>query len=55
MDTIRVTVNGQEIETSPDRTILELVQERNLDRIPTLCHSPELAPSGSCRGLLWPE
>ncbi|MBN1335436.1 MAG: FAD-dependent oxidoreductase [Deltaproteobacteria bacterium] len=48
MDTIRLTVNGQEIETTPDRTILELVRERDLDRIPTLCHSPELAPYGSC-------
>jgi len=47
-DKIKVIINGQEIETTPDRTILEVVNENNLDDIPTLCYSPELEPYGSC-------
>ena len=30
------------------QTILEVVREHELDDIPTLCHSPELEPYGSC-------
>lgn len=45
---ITITVNGQEIEAAPGKTILEVVRENQLDDIPTLCHSPELEPYGSC-------
>ena len=48
METIRIRINGQDIETTPGKTILEVVRENNLDDIPTLCHSPELEPYGSC-------
>ena len=48
MDHITVIINGKEIKTSPGKTILEVVRENNLDDIPTLCHSPELEPYGSC-------
>lgn len=48
MDKIKVKINGQEIECEPDKTILEVVDENNLDEIPTLCHSPELEPYASC-------
>lgn len=48
MDTVKLEINGQEIEARADRTILEVVEERGLDTIPTLCHSPELKPYGSC-------
>ncbi len=48
MKTITVEINGQEIEARPGQTVLEVVRERELDSIPTLCHSPELKPYASC-------
>ncbi|MDZ7816557.1 MAG: 2Fe-2S iron-sulfur cluster-binding protein [Planctomycetota bacterium] len=45
---IKIKVNGQEVFGKPGQTILEVVQEQGLDEIPTLCHSPELKPYGSC-------
>ncbi|OPL18238.1 MAG: hypothetical protein AVO35_06960 [Candidatus Aegiribacteria sp. MLS_C] len=48
MEKIRLRINGREIEATPGKTILEVVQENQLDDIPTLCHSPELEPYGSC-------
>ncbi len=48
MDKISLKVNGQEVEASPGQTILEVVEEQGLDEIPTLCHSSELQPYGSC-------
>ena len=48
MDKIRLKINGKEIEATPGKTILEVVHENGLDSIPTLCHSPELEPYGSC-------
>jgi len=47
-DKIKVTINGKEIEAEPGKTILEVVREHGLDRIPTLCYSPDLDPYGSC-------
>jgi len=48
MDKITLKINGQEVKASPGQTILEVVRENGLDDIPTLCHSPELEPYGSC-------
>jgi len=48
MENIKLKINGQEVEAAPGRTILEVVRDNNLDDIPTLCHSPELPPYGSC-------
>ena len=48
MKTIEIKVNGKAVEARPGQTILEVVHEKGLDRIPTLCHSPELEPYGSC-------
>ncbi|MCP4545643.1 MAG: FAD-dependent oxidoreductase [bacterium] len=48
MDTVKLVINGQEIEAKAGQTILEAVEEHKLDEIPTLCHSPELKPYGSC-------
>ena len=48
MDKIRVLINGKAIEAAPGKTILEVVHENELDNIPTLCHSQELEPYGSC-------
>jgi len=48
MKKITVTINGSEVSTFEDKTILEVAQENNID-IPTLCYRPELPPIGSCR------
>lgn len=48
MEKIKIKINGQEIEASAEKTILEVVRENKLDDIPTLCYSPELEPYGSC-------
>jgi formate dehydrogenase major subunit len=48
MDKIKLQINGQEVEAAPGKTILEVVREQGIDEIPTLCHSPELKPIGSC-------
>jgi formate dehydrogenase major subunit len=45
---ITVIINGKEIRTEPGKTILEVVHEQGLDRIPTLCYSRDLEPYGSC-------
>ena len=48
MEIIKIEINGKEIEARAGQTILEVVREQKLDEIPTLCHSPELKPYGSC-------
>ncbi len=48
MSTVKITINGQEVEAAAGKTILEVVHDQKLDNIPTLCHSPELKPYGSC-------
>ncbi|MFO7948912.1 MAG: FAD-dependent oxidoreductase, partial [Candidatus Fermentibacteraceae bacterium] len=45
---IELTVNDQKVQADPGQTILELVHDQELDTIPTLCHSNELEPYGSC-------
>lgn len=48
MDSVKLTINGKQVEARPGATILEVVRELELDAIPTLCHSPELEPYASC-------
>jgi len=48
METIKLTINGQEVLTHQGQTILDVVNEHGLDEIPTLCHDPRLEPYGSC-------
>ncbi|MBN1578102.1 MAG: FAD-dependent oxidoreductase [Chitinispirillaceae bacterium] len=48
MTTVTLTINGQKVTARADATILETVEEQGLDTIPSLCHSPELPPYGSC-------
>lgn len=48
MEMIKLKVNGIEVEARAGQTILEMTRELELDKIPTLCHSPELEPFGSC-------
>ena len=46
---IKLTINEKEITTSPDKTILEVCREQDIDNnIPTLCYDEKLSPFGSC-------
>ncbi|HUU02533.1 MAG TPA: molybdopterin-dependent oxidoreductase [Myxococcota bacterium] len=45
---VELIVNGQKVTGRAGQTILELVRERELDDIPSLCHDPRLEPFGSC-------
>ena len=48
METITLTINGTAIETTSGKTILEVVQEHELDNIPTLCDDKRLEHYTSC-------
>ncbi|MDH7516629.1 MAG: NAD(P)-binding protein, partial [Bacteroidota bacterium] len=48
MKTITLTINGREIRTTENRTLLEVIREHAIDDIPTLCYDPKLPPWGSC-------
>jgi len=48
MEQIKVTINGKEILTTPGKTVLELVNEKKIDEIPTLCNDERIEPYGSC-------
>ncbi|MFP3869557.1 MAG: molybdopterin-dependent oxidoreductase [Syntrophobacteria bacterium] len=47
-DKIRLTIDGQPIETEPGTTILEAARQHNF-YIPTLCYSQILKPLENCR------
>lgn len=48
VETVTVTLNGQEVQARRGQTILDVAREAGID-IPTLCHDPRLAPYGACR------
>ena len=48
MKQIKVTINGKEIKTTEGKTILEVVHENKIDKIPILCHDDRIEPYGSC-------
>ena len=41
---IELTVNSQKVMAAAGQTILDVVRERKLDDIPTLCHDPSSNP-----------
>ena len=45
---VEILLNGQKYEARAGETILEVAQRVGID-IPTLCHSPAVKPTGSCR------
>ncbi len=45
---VTLTINGQEITASPDKTILQVCHENNLDHIPTLCYDEKMPAFGAC-------
>jgi len=48
MAEVTVTINGSQVSDRMGMTILELAQQNGIE-IPTLCHIPELPPTGACR------
>jgi NADP-reducing hydrogenase subunit HndD len=48
MESIRVKIDGKDVQAERGNTILEAAKQVGV-QIPTLCHSPELTPSGNCR------
>lgn len=48
-DSISFTVDGKIVMCRPNDTYLEAIQRSTDIKIPTLCHEPELKPSGACR------
>ncbi len=48
MSEVIVTIDGSQVSGSEGMTILDLAQENGIE-IPTLCHIPELPPTGACR------
>jgi predicted molibdopterin-dependent oxidoreductase YjgC len=48
MEQIHLNIDGKEIVTGSDRTILEAARENGI-RIPSLCHEQRMEPYGACR------
>ncbi len=48
MDTLSLTIDGQKIEVSERKTVLEAAIQAGI-YIPALCYHPMLSPDGSCR------
>jgi NADH dehydrogenase/NADH:ubiquinone oxidoreductase subunit G len=45
---IRISIDDKEIQTKPDRTVLEVAREHGI-QIPTLCYHEALEPFAACR------
>lgn len=48
MSDLVLTIDGSQFKASEGMTILQVAEENGI-RIPTLCYSPDLKPSGVCR------
>ncbi|TDX58887.1 NADH-dependent [FeFe] hydrogenase, group A6 [Orenia marismortui] len=48
MDTITLTIDGQQVEVNQEATVLEAARKLGIE-IPTLCYHPDLSLHGSCR------
>lgn len=48
METVNITIDGQQIAVAKDATVLEAAQQIGIN-IPTLCNHPDLRPVGACR------
>ncbi len=46
--TVHLTINDRPVEAQPGQSVLDLARAHGLT-IPTLCHHPDLSPTGSCR------
>jgi NADH dehydrogenase/NADH:ubiquinone oxidoreductase subunit G len=48
MSEVRIVLNGEEVSARDGSSILQVAEEEGV-AIPTLCHSPDLTPTGACR------
>jgi len=48
MDKFKIKINGNEVEVSPGKTVLQVLNELGI-HVPVLCHFEHLSPQGSCR------
>ena len=48
MSTIKLEIDGKQVESEKGRPLLEVAREAGAD-IPTLCHNEKLKPHGDCR------
>lgn len=48
METIKLEIDGQQVEIEKGKTLLDAARKAGVD-IPTLCHDDRLAPYGACR------
>jgi iron-only hydrogenase group A len=48
MELVSLTIDGKNVEVPPGITVLEAAQSMDIS-IPTLCHFPDMKPSGFCR------
>ncbi len=48
MATVKIVLNGKEVECERGKTILEVCESLNI-RVPTLCYHPWVTRTGSCR------
>lgn len=48
MEKIKIKVNGNEVEVSPGKTVLQVLKDLGI-HVPVLCHYEPLMPQGSCR------
>ena len=48
MGIIKINIDGQKLNVTEGKTILEVALENGI-YIPNLCHHPDLVPSGNCR------
>jgi formate dehydrogenase (NADP+) beta subunit len=48
LDTIKINIDGREVEAQPGQSLLEASLEAGI-YIPHLCHHPDLSPIGACR------
>ena len=48
LETVILTIDGQEVEAPKGTTVLEAARSAGI-YIPTLCYDPDLTPYGGCR------
>ncbi len=48
METVTITIDGQELQAGKDRTVIQAASEAGID-IPHYCYHPKLSIAGNCR------
>ncbi|HEY78204.1 MAG TPA: FAD-dependent oxidoreductase [Dehalococcoidia bacterium] len=48
METVKLNIDGRDVETQEGKSVLEAALEAGI-YIPYLCHHPDLSPNGACR------